>query len=277
MPWFPEINLALERARQAQVRSALADPVGAFIWAAEGGDPHGIEGAWPVDVVVHDPRDGRITGHQQFKEFVKASAAWLGERQTRAEPVATTAASGRIVVELLAHLVQDGRRIAWPFAVVAEPSGDGQAIQFRSYYSQWPLTGRHHQRDPILPAGAEHPSDVVAEYQAALAAGDAEAIVAAFEPDGSFREPSGPQYTVRGTQALREFFTRFFSAGGGIGLEHCTVADDGTRCALEYNCVRWGSVELPPQAGVAVYERGPSGRLAAARVYDDVQAPVEEE
>lgn len=44
MPWLPEINLALERARQAQVRSALADPVGAFIWAVEGGDPHGIEG-----------------------------------------------------------------------------------------------------------------------------------------------------------------------------------------------------------------------------------------
>jgi SnoaL-like protein len=164
-------------------------------------------------VVIHDPRAGRIAGHQQFKQFVKTSAAWLTERQARAEPVATTAVSGRIVVELLAHLVQDGRRIDWPFAVVAEPSGDGQAIQFRSYYSQWPLTGRHHQRDPILPAGAEHPGDVVADYQAALAAGDAEAIVAAFEPDGYFREPSGPLYSVRGREALREFFTGFFSAG----------------------------------------------------------------
>jgi SnoaL-like domain len=123
-----------------------------------------------------------------------------------------------------------------------QPAGDRQA-------SQWPFTGRHHQRDPILPAGTEHPSDVVADYQAALAAGDVEAIVAAFEPDGYFREPSGPQYSVRGTQAMREFFTRFFSAGGGIGLEHCTITDDGTRCALEYNCVRWGSVELPPPGG----------------------------
>lgn len=274
MPWLPEINLALERARRAQVRSALTDPVGAFIWAVEGGDPGGIEGAWPVDVVVHDPRDGRIAGHQQFKQFVKTSTAWLTERQARAEPVATTTANGRIVVELLAHTVQDARRIDWPFAAVAEPSADGQAIQLRSDYSQWPLTGRHHQRDPILPAEADHPGDVVAEYQAALAAGDA--IVAAFEPDGYFREPSGPQYSVHGTQALREF-SRFFSAGGGIGLEHCTVTDDGTRCALEYNCLRWGSVDLSPQAGVAVYERGASGRLAAARVYDDVQAPVEEE
>jgi hypothetical protein len=33
---------------------------------------------------------------------------------------------------------------------------------------------------------------------------------------------------------------------------------------------------LPSQADVAVYERRPSGRLAAARVYDDVQAPVED-
>ena len=65
-----------------------------------------------------------------------------------------------------------------------------------------------------------------------------------------------------------------FSAGGGIGLQHCTVTDDGVRCALEYNCVRWGRHDLPPQAGIGVYERGPDGLLAAARVYDDVEAPV---
>jgi hypothetical protein len=41
-------------------------------------------------------------------------------------------------------------------------------------------------------------------------------------------------------------------AKGGIQLEHCTVTDDGVRCAVEYNCVRWGFMELPPQAGVAV-------------------------
>ena len=66
-----------------------------------------------------------------------------------------------------------------------------------------------------------------------------------------------------------------FSAGGGIGLQHCAVTDDGVRCALEYNCVRWGSHDLPPQAGIGIYERGPDGLLAAARIYDDVEAPVE--
>jgi hypothetical protein len=44
-------------------------------------------------------------------------------------------------------------------------------------------------------------------------------------------------------------------------------------CALEYNVVKWGMTQLPPQAGVAVYVRGESGKLAAARIYDDVDPP----
>ncbi len=31
--------------------------------------------------------------------------------------------------------------------------------------------------------------------------------------------------------------------------------------------------DLPPQAGLAVYERGSDGLLAAARSYDDIEAP----
>jgi hypothetical protein len=39
--------------------------------------------------------------------------------------------------------------------------------------------------------------------------------------------------------------------------------------------VKWGSVDMPHQAGVAVYERGSTGKLREARVYDDVEGPVE--
>jgi hypothetical protein len=45
------------------------------------------------------------------------------------------------------------------------------------------------------------------------------------------------------------------------------------RCALAYTRVRWGSVDLPPQAGLAVHKRGSDGRRSAVRAYDDV-APV---
>jgi hypothetical protein len=89
-----------------------------------------------------------------------------------------------------------------------------------------------------------------------------------------YREPIGPHLAHRGPAELRSFFTRCFSAGGGIGLQHCVVTDDGVRCAVEFNCLRWGSRDLPPQAGIAVCERGQDGLVAAVRVYDDIAAPL---
>ena len=115
---------------------------------------------------------------------------------------------------------------------------------------------------------------MVAEYQRALAAGDVDAIVATFEPDGYAREPSGGEHTHRGPDGLRAFYEQLFSNGGGIALEHCSLIHDGRSCALEYNVVRWGRTQLPPQAGVAVYVQAPSGKLAAARIYDDVDPPL---
>ena len=100
-------------------------------------------------------------------------------------------------------------------------------------------------------------------------------MVAAFEPDGYMREPAGDAHVHRGTDELRALYERFFSNGGGIPLEHCTVSDDGRACALEYNVVAWGRTPMPPEAGIAVYVRGDSGKLAAARVYDDSDPPAE--
>ncbi len=125
------------------------------------------------------------------------------------------------------------------------------------------------------PGGAPAPdptlqlTDVVAEYQRALAAGDVEAIVCAFEPDGYLREPAGGDYIYHGLEHLHSFMTQLLGPGG-IPLEHCTVTDDGVACAIEFNAVQFGPHRLVPQAGVAVYERGPSGRLCGARIYDDV-------
>jgi hypothetical protein len=174
---------------------------------------------------------------------------------------------------LLAHLIDGGHELAWPVAVVAE-SPDDSSVEFRTYCSQWPVDGRRQIRPPIMSAGQDRPSDVVGRYLAALDAGDTDAIVTTFAPNGYFRGAVAWRDTHRGADELRAFFAECFSAGGGIALEQCAVTDDGVRCAVEYNCLRWGSYDLPPQAGIGVYERGPDGPLAAARVYDDVEAPV---
>jgi hypothetical protein len=114
----------------------------------------------------------------------------------------------------------------------------------------------------------------IAGHQRALAAGDVGGILEAFEPDAYAREPAGGGHVHRGADGLRAFYERLFSNGGGIPLEHCAVAGDDGTCALEYNVVRWGRTELAPEAGVGVYVRGASGKLAAARIYDDADPPL---
>jgi hypothetical protein len=273
MPWFPDFVGAVELARKQTRDAGLADPVGQYVSALNEGDTHLIETAWPGEVVVFDPRAGEVRGHKELRQLVSRSKSLLAERHARIETVASTTVDGRAVVELLVHLGGDGPEVAWPVAVVAE-SPDDLSVVFRAYLSQWPVDGRRHVRPPILESGHVHPGDVVGRYEAALDAGDAEAVVNTFAPDGYYRESIGPHATHRGTAELRSFFTTCFSAGGGITHQHCAVTDDGVRCALEYNCVRWGEYDLPPQAALGVYERGEDGALAAVRVYDDVEAPV---
>ena len=274
MPWFPDFTSAVELARRQTRAAGQADPVAQYFIALNKGDTDALETVWPGEVIIHDPRAGEIRGHKQLRRFVSQNESWLAGLHARTEIVASTVVDGRAVVELLAYLAHGEQEQAWPVAVVAE-SGDDWSVVFRTYCSQWPVDGRRHVRPPILKPEHAQPGDVVGRYLVALDAGDAEAIVSTFAPDGYFREPIGPHNAHRGTRELRSFFTTCFSAGGGIGLQHCTVTDDGVRCAVEYNCVRWGSHDLPPQAGIGVYERGPDGLLAAVRVYDDVEAPVE--
>jgi ketosteroid isomerase-like protein len=274
MPWFPDFTSAVELSRLETQTAGQTDPVGQYFTALNDGDTDDLEAVWPGEVVVYDPRAGEIRGHRQLRRFVRQNQGFLKERRARIETVAATRVGGRAVVELLAHLAdEDGQEITWPVAVVAE-SSDDRSVVFRTYCSQWPVDGRRHLRPPILQPGPARPGDVVGRFQAALADGDVAAIVSTFAPDGYFREPIGPNYTHRGATELRSIFTAYFSAGGGIGLQPCAITDDGVRCAVEYNCVSWGRHDLPSQAGIAIYERGPEGLLAAARVYDDIEAPT---
>jgi hypothetical protein len=273
MPWFPDFVGAAELARRWTGAAGQADPVGEYLTALQEGDAGALESVWPGEVVIYDPRAGEVRGHRQLRRFIARNRSWLAERLVRIETVGSTRVGSRAVLEIVAHLNGDRGEVPWPVAVVAE-SPDDRSVVFRTYCSQWPVDGQHHLRPPVLSPGDVRLGDVVARHQAALDAGDVEAVLTTFEPGGYFRESIGPHFAHRGADELRAYFTSCFSAGGGIGLQHCAVTDDGVRCALEFNYVRWGSHDLPPQAGMAIYDRGADGLLAAARVYDDIEAPV---
>jgi hypothetical protein len=273
MPWLPEFTSAAELARLQTRATARADPAAQYLAAINSGEAYDLELAWPGHVVVFDPRAGEIRGDRRLRHFVADNHAWFVARDARIETVASTNAGGRAVSELLVQLrTEAGEEIAWPVAVVAE-SPDDLSVVFRTYCSQWPVAHDRPLRPPVLPPGDEHPGDVVARYLEALDTGDAEAIVRTFDSDGCYQEPIGSHSVHRGSAELRSFFTERLS-DGGIGVQPCAVTDDGFRCALEFNCVRWGGRTVPPQAGLAVYERGPDGLLSAARMYDDFVPPA---
>ena len=275
MPWAPELFSApaLEQIEERRERRHLtAVP---YFDGLLAGEADALVGSFAGEPELHHPVRGRIKGEAAFRQFVDDVRSRLHARNVTIDDVNFVITPPRGVEEVLLHLDGDDGRIELPVSLAADRDENARILELRLYFSSWPQHHRHAVRSPLLQPGADlHEDGVVGDYQRALAAGDVEAIVATFEPDGYMREPGGAGYVHRGTDELRGLYERFFSNGGGIPLERCAVTDDGRSCALEYNVSAWGRTELPPQAGIAVYVRGDSGRLASARVYDDVDPPL---
>jgi hypothetical protein len=272
MPWAPELFSApvLQQLEEQHQRKLVDVPFWAGLMT---GELTALIGSFAGQPELHHPTRGRIRGAQAFEAFVVDLNAWFRRRDVSVEEVDGVSLQRHGFDEVVLHVAGEDGPVSLPVAAVADKRFDRRIKELRMYYSTWALTGRHTNRPPVLQPDPELlESDVVAEYQHALGAGDADAVVAAFEPDGYAREPAGGRYA--GPDRLRVFYERLFSNGGGIPLERCALIDDNRACALEYNVVRWGGTDLSPQAGIAVYVRGESGKLAAARIYDDVDPPL---
>jgi hypothetical protein len=275
MPWIPELFSApvLERWREQRHRDRIVDVP--YFDGVITGELGALVESFAGEPEVYHPVRGRIKGRRAFEAHVAEMNAWLTQRNVSVEDVQVVVTEQRGFEEVVLHLDGASGRVELPLAIVAEHRSEGRLDELRIYFSSWPLTGRHATRPPLLQRDPElRESDVVGEYQRALATGDVEAIVATFEPDGYAREPAGGDYVHRGPDCLHAFYEHQFSNDGGVPLEHCALVDNGRACALEYNVVRWGKSELPPEAGVTVYVRGQSGKLAAARIYDDTDPPL---
>jgi hypothetical protein len=274
VPWPPELFSApvLQTLEEKWQRERETVP---FFDGLMTGEIDALVGSFAGVPELHHPVRGRIRGRRAFEAYAIDTKAWFSQLNITVEDVELVTGERSTCGEAILHLDGDSGRVGLPVAIVADHGSNGCIEEVRIYYSSWLLTGRHTNRPPVLQPDPDlRESDVVAEYQGALAAGDVEAILATFEPDGYAREPAGGEHIHRGCDGLRAFYELLFSNGGGIPLEHCAQIDDGRACALEYNVVRWGKTELPPEAGVAVYVRGEGGRLAAARIYDDVNPPL---
>jgi SnoaL-like domain len=275
VPWLPELFSApvLQRLQDKWDHELVTVP---FFDGLMTGELDAMVESFAGVPELHHPVRGRIRGIRAFSKFVTETREWLSQSGSSIEDLDHVIRGGRRGCgEVVLHVESGSGRVSFPVAIVSDKEPGGQIDELRMYYSSWPLTSRHANRPPLLQADPEVvESDIVAEYQRALSAGDIDATVAAFEPEGYVREPAGGDNVHRGPDGLRAFYQWLFSNGGGIPLEHCAFVEDEVACALEYNVVRWGQTELPPQAGIAVYVRGENGKLAAARIYDDVDPPL---
>jgi hypothetical protein len=272
MPFAPELFSAPVLARVEERRRARLARVPFFDGLATG-EIEALIGSFAGEPEVHQPVRGRIKGAVAFARFVTETTTWMAERGVTVEDVDSIVTSRRGVEEFVLHLDGDAGPIELPMALVADLDPRARMTELRIYFSRWPLSGVRGVRPPLLqPDPGLHAPDVVGEYHRALAAGDVDAAVAAFEPDGYVSELVGGANTHRGSDQLRAFYEKWFSDGRGLPLELCAATDDGRACALEYNTVSRGQAQSLPAAGIAVYVRGGSGRLAAARIYDPRRA-----
>ena len=125
-----------------------------------------------------------------------------------------------------------------------------------------------HRRSPL----------VAVPFFDGVTSGEVEALVGSFAGEPELHHPVRGR--VKGHAAFRRFIETMSEE---LRAGACTVEDVDLvvtphrtveEVVLRYNVVRWGVTDLPPEAGVAVYVRGQSGLLSAARIYDDSNPPL---
>lgn len=204
MPWVLELFSAplAKKVKEKRRRELETVP---FFDGVLSGEFDALVHSFAGEPELHHPARGRVRGMRAFEAYVTQTRAWLRERNASIENVEYVGGR-RGVVEVVLHLDDETGRVERPVAVVFEKQSDGLIVELRIYCSSWPLTGRHTTRSPLLQPDPElRATDLVAKYQCALAVGDLDAVVGAFEPDGSAREPTGGRYVHAGLDGLRRF------------------------------------------------------------------------
>jgi hypothetical protein len=267
VPWVPELFSAPalaaleERRRENVVDIPYFD---GFVM----GEVDALVESFAGEPRIQHPRRGLIEGEKDFREFAADTERWLQELGASVEDVQRIVLEKRGFEEVVVHLDPGDRRTDLPHGLVADHAPDGRIEEIRIYFSTRPLTGSRAERPPLLPADPDlREPGAVAAYQRALAGGDPDAVVAAFEADGRARESEAAHLVHGGAADLRAFYAEQL-AGGGIKLEPCVLVEAGDTCALEYNSLRPSSPS--PRAGLTVFVRGATDKLAAARIYDEL-------
>ena len=268
MPWVPELFSApaLAQVLDTRQRELVSVP---YFDGLMTGETEALIKSFAGMPEIHVPMRGRVKGARAFEAFVSETSSWLRQRNVSVEEVEHLITDRYGFEEVVLHLDGDSGRVELPVAVVADRLPGGRIDELRIYFSNAPL-GRHADRPPVLQRDPGPAPDRTSWTSISMRSPRVTSTRSWRRSNRTVSPASPPAPdTCRRDEDLRRFYEQLFSNGGGIALEFCAVIDDERVCALEYNVARWGETELAPEAGFAVYVRGPHGKLAAARTYDD--------
>ncbi len=256
--------------RRTAAGGALSLLVGLF-----SGDADAVIAVLGPDARLDVPRLDPAAGEDAIRALVAAWQDAYGYRlvDTRVHSAVDTDTGA--VTEIRTVLAEGEREFPLPFAIV-ETAEDG-APSVRMYHSERLIHGERRGRRAIWPADPEqeptplseiHPA--VAAYMAAIASGDAAAVVAQLAPGGMLDNGVTP---VTDPADLDKIFRAMVRTGGARLVKRREV-DDGTVVAFEYTglprpAAPGSAPRTPPGGGVGVYTYDEQGRIRSVRMYDD--------
>jgi hypothetical protein len=203
---------------------------------------------------IDDPLFGRASTLSSIDPLLEKFAAHFKDATVRA--VASATGVDRDVSECV--LSKDGHDT--PIAVVAERRRLRE-IELRVYYASGQSDRR--SRAPVLEASSEaNVPQVVLHVLDALRKGAVERVLAAFEENSRFVDPTGKAYNKR-DGAMGNWVS---DVGSRLQFAPCGAADDGRNCCVEAVITRTRPAGDPEPAALT-FERGDSGLLRELRLY----------
>lgn len=261
MPWFPELPASRPEPTWPQDSFQLVPFYRGLVELSQAA----LLASWAGSPRLEDPRYGLVQGVDAFAAYVQDTREWLALSDATVRPVSVTSTVLRSVEEVVLDPEVGGTRQELGVAVVAEWDREHRLTAVRVYHSL-PLVAGERAHLPLAPVEAtQNVPDFVSEHLRRRN-GDLDTLLATYEEDASVQVFGERVELTSGREELRRMYGVPPLPGAGPQTTRCTVTDDGRTCAVEHRVSRAGVTE-PVEVGIALYERGPHGRVQRERRY----------
>jgi hypothetical protein len=250
---------------QAEAFNAAAQgPAHGYFRALLAGDAAALRALFAGSPALDDPLSGRVEGDGIDAHAAAAQTLFAGAKVTYT-PEALLETPERVVSRGQIIGRGQGGQVGLPCACVWERGEGGGFRELRAYWSPAGMKQQRGERPPVLEPreGLPLPA-VISTHLQALAADDLEGVMATY-----LEMCLAPIPWLDPADTVRRHYGAQLGNDGAVVLSPCTVTQTAGTCAVEFVTTRWDGAEIPPQAGLAVYDLR-EGYICQTHLYGDL-------